>query len=134
SRKRKSMQAATEALSESGASPPRRSLVLELSLAAGLVLVYFAAARLGFALAYVAEQVTVVWLPAGISLAALVLFGIRFWPAVLLGAFLSNASTGVPLGVAGAIGVGNTLEALCAACLLHLVFNFDPRFARLRDA
>src|SRR5262245_8353808 len=39
--------------------------------------VYFGAAKLGLTMAFVAEQVTVVWPPSGIALATVILFGRR---------------------------------------------------------
>jgi integral membrane sensor domain MASE1 len=55
--------------------------------------VYFAAAKLGLSLAFVAEQVTVVWPPTGIALAALLLIGPNVWPGVALGAFAAIRPT-----------------------------------------
>ena len=57
-------------------------------------------ARLGFRLAFVAEQITTVWPPTGLALAALLLWGRSLWPAVWLGAFVANAGTGAPLWTA----------------------------------
>jgi CheY-like chemotaxis protein len=65
-----------------------------------LTAVYFAAAKVGLLLATVGAQVTLVWPPTGIALAALLLGGPRLWPGVVLGATLVNASTGVPLATA----------------------------------
>src|SRR2546421_551181 len=60
----------------------------------GIAALYFAAAKLGLRMAFEgAEQVTAVWPPTGIALAALLLFGLRFWPGVALGAFLVNLTT-----------------------------------------
>src|SRR5262249_18609589 len=46
----------------------------------------FGAARVGLSMAFVAEQVTAVWPPTGIALAALLLCGSRAWPGITLGA------------------------------------------------
>src|SRR5262249_26931138 len=108
---------------------PLRDLAGVLALAA----VYFGAAKLGFLLALVAEQVTVVWAPSGISLAALLLFGYRLWPGVALGAFLANATSNEPLAVACGIAVGNTLEAVIGAWLLHRLVGFSNALERLED-
>ena len=99
----------------------------------GLAAVYFGAAKLGLTLAVVAEQVTVVWPPSGISLAAVLVFGPRVWPGIALGAFLANATTSAPMTAAIGIAVGNTLEALCGAWLLHRVVHFNPALHRLKD-
>src|SRR4051812_31868185 len=93
--------------------PPRPWTYLAGVLA--LAAAYFAAAQLGFTLAFVAEQVTVVWPPSGIALAALLAGGFRLWPAVALGAFLANATAHEPLAVAAGIAAGNTLEAVLGA-------------------
>lgn len=105
------------------------SYVVQVAL---LAVLYFGAAKLGLTMAFVTEQVTAVWPPTGIALAALVIFGRRLWPAVTLGAFLANATANEPLGAAAGIAVGNTLEALLGAWLLRLV-GFDPALGRVKD-
>ena len=104
----------------------------ELGLALALALVYFGSAKLGLALAFSNESVTAIWPPTGIALAALVLWGRGLWPGVLLGAFLANVTTDVPVYTAAGIAVGNTLEAVVGAWLLERV-GFRPRLVRLRD-
>ncbi len=112
---------------------PIRSGRLEASIW-GLVLAaaYFASAKLGLTLAFSNESVTAVWPPTGIALAALVLWGRRLWPGVLLGAFLANVTTDVPVYTAAGIAVGNTLEAVVGAYLLDR-FGFRPTLQRLGD-
>src|SRR5262245_39269580 len=97
-----------------------------------LALAYFASAKLGLGLASATPSVTAVWPPTGIALAALVLWGRRLWPGVLLGAFLANVTTDVPVYTAAGIAVGNTLEAVVGAWLLDRV-GFRPTLDRLRD-
>ncbi len=99
----------------------------------GSALIYFAAAKLGLRFAFVAKQVTVVWPPTGIALAALLVLGPRAWPGITLGAFLANATLDQPLWTAGGIAVGNTLEAVAGAWLLHRL-GFRTTLDRLRDA
>ncbi len=83
-----------------------------------LALVYFASAKLGLELAFASPSVTAIWPPTGIALAALVLGGRGLWPGVLLGAFLANVTTDVPVYTAAGIAVGNTLEAVVGASLI----------------
>src|SRR4051794_16226074 len=83
-----------------------------------LALVYFGSAKLGLGLAFASPSVTAVWPPTGIALAALVLGRRDLWPGVLLGAFLANVTTDVPVYTAAGIAVGNTLEAFIGASLL----------------
>jgi anti-anti-sigma factor len=94
--------------------------------------VYFGSAKLGLALAYEQGNVTAIWPPTGIALAALVIWGYRFWPGVALGALLANATTDVPTLTTLGITAGNTLEALVGAALLAR-FDFRPSLARVRD-
>ena len=93
----------------------------------GVALVYFAAAKLGLSLAVEAPQISAVWPPTGIALAAVLRFGPRTLPAILAGAFLANAIVEQPLWVASGIAVGNTLEALCGAYLFtRIAVGSDP--------
>jgi signal transduction histidine kinase/ActR/RegA family two-component response regulator len=98
-----------------------------------LAAVYFGAAKLGLALAFQAEQVTAVWPPTGIALAAVLCFGYRVWPGIALGAFLANATASEPPATALGIATGNTLEALVGARLLHHVGRFHTSLDRLTD-
>ena len=82
-----------------------------------LALVYFAAAKLGLSLAAVHSNVTPVWPPTGIAIAALLIFGRRVWPGVFLGALATNVLTDIPAASAIGIAIGNTLEAVVAFCL-----------------
>jgi PAS domain S-box-containing protein len=105
----------------------REALVLVCIAAA-----YVGAAKLGLELSVARGVITPVWAPTGIALAALVLFGVRMWPAVALGAFVANATSGASLPEAAAIAVGNTLEAVVGALLL-LHVGFRPALDRVRD-
>ena len=104
-----------------------------VAIATVVAVSYLAAAKFGFGAAFLAEQVTTVWAPTGIAQAALLLYGIKLWPAVWLAAFTANAMTNVSLWAAGGIATGNTLEAVVAAWALSQLIGFDPAFARTRD-
>jgi PAS domain S-box-containing protein len=93
---------------------------------------YIGAAKLGLELSVAHGVITPVWPPTGIALAALLILGPRYWPAIALGAFVSNVTSGVSPEVAAAISVGNTLEALAAVYLLRRV-DFRPSLERARD-
>lgn len=97
-----------------------------------LALAYIVCAELGFSLAFATKQVTAVWPPTGVAVAALVLFGPRLWPGVFLGALISNALTNEPVWTAAAIAAGNTAAPSLAAVLLRRV-QFDPALERTRD-
>jgi len=91
---------------------------------AGLAAVYIVAARLGLSFHPVAGFATLVWPPTGIALAALLIFGTRLWPGVLIGAAITNLLIGGPLAVAVVSGVGNTLEAVAGVYVLRRVSGF----------
>ena len=111
---------------------PRAARTVAIAVALGVA--YAVAALLGFRAAFIAQQVTTVWAPTGIAQAALLLWGIKLWPAVWVGAFTANVLTDVPLWVAAGIATGNTLEAVAAAWILPRVLGFDPAFTRTRAA
>ena len=105
--------------------------LLRIALLAG---VYYGAAKLGLTLAFANRSVAARWPPTGIALAALVLWGYRYWPGVAIGALLANGWTGVPATeVVLGITLGNTLEALTGAYLLRRVGRFRSSLRRVRD-
>ncbi|HEX3263516.1 MAG TPA: MASE1 domain-containing protein [Solirubrobacterales bacterium] len=99
----------------------------------GLAAVYYGTAKLGLSLTFLNSSISAVWPPTGIALAALIFWGYRMWPGVLLGAFLANSWTGVPFYGAAGIAAGNTCEALAGAYLLRRVADFRPSLERVRD-
>jgi signal transduction histidine kinase len=80
---------------------------------------YFIAGKLGLMLASLHASASPVWPPAGIALAATLLFGYRVWPAIFVGAFLVNVTTAGNVATSLAIATGNTLEALVASWLVN---------------
>src|SRR5260370_35190574 len=61
---------------------------------------------------------TPVWPNTGLARAAMLILGIRVWPAVLVGAFLANLTTAGSGATSLGIAVGNTLEAVVGAYLV----------------
>ena len=84
-----------------------------------LIFVYFIAGKFGLMLASLHVSASPVWPPAGIALAALLVFGYRAWPAIFVGAFLVNVTTAGNVATSLAIASGNTLEAVCGAWLVN---------------
>ena len=118
----------------------RRKTVLDshsplrwLGLLAMVLAGYVTAAVVGFQFAFAAEQITTVWAPTGIALAALLLGGIGLWPAVFAGALFANAGTSAPLWTAFVIAAGNTLEAVAAVWWLRTRHGFQSRLQRTSD-
>jgi PAS domain S-box-containing protein len=100
---------------------PRTALTVLRWLARALALAaaYFVVAKIGLRYATIGPSISPVWPPTGLAVAALVLLGPRYWPAILLGAFLANATTSIPVLAAAGIACGNTAEAILAAYLLR---------------
>ncbi len=94
---------------------------------------YVAAGKLGLALAFENPSVSPVWPPTGIALAALLVLGRRFWPAVWVGAFIVNITTTGTAGTSLVIATGNTLEAVLGAWLITRFANGRRAFESTRD-
>ncbi|HZZ00933.1 MAG TPA: SpoIIE family protein phosphatase [Candidatus Baltobacteraceae bacterium] len=94
--------------------------------------VYVGCAELGFSVAFTTKQVTAVWPPTGIAVAALVLWGWRLWPGVFAGALISNALAAEPLWAAAAIATSNTAAPLLTSILLRRA-DFQRTLERARD-
>ena len=113
-------------------SPAARSILRDAFRVALLAAAYWAAAWLGLRYVTIGHSVSLVWPPAGLAFAALVLFGPRIWPGVTLGAFLANAMTPIPLAAAVGIALGNTGEALVAALILRRMAGSRPQLEEPR--
>jgi len=95
-----------------------------------LTAVYFAAGKLGLSMAVVNDSASAVWPPAGLAVGALMILGVRVWPAVAVGAFLVNFTTSHLVGASLVIAVGNTLEALAGWWLVSRFASGDKAFER----
>lgn len=94
---------------------------------------YYATARLGLLQQLVRGQVTPLWPPTGIAIAALLVFGVRIWPGIALGALAVNITIGPSLLPVLAIAAGNTVAPVCSYLMLRRA-GFRDELDRLRDA
>ena len=83
---------------------------------------YYGAAKLGQTLRYTAS-VSAIWPPAGLGIAALYLWGLRWWPGVLLGELVVNGElllddSSFPIGSLLGQQTGNMAEIVVGALLL----------------
>lgn len=97
-----------------------------------LAAVYYCSAVLGQSFAYSINKISLVWPPVGVSLAALIVFGLDLWPGVTIGALLATVTTQPTLFIALGITLGNTIEAIGAVYLLNL-FEFKRSFESVKD-
>jgi len=90
---------------------------------------YFIFAKLGLRLASINPSASPIWAPSGIALAAVLLGGIRIWPAVFIAAFAANITTAGTLPASLLIAGGNTLAALVGAYLIGRLSGGVETFA-----
>jgi signal transduction histidine kinase len=115
------------------AAPDHSRRFRTLLIAGIFAVVYFVAGKLSLKLAFLHASASPVWPPAGIALAALLLFGIRLWPAIFIGAFLVNLTTAGNIFTSLGIATGNTLEAVIGAWLIQRFASGLSVFERAYD-
>ncbi len=103
----------------------------DLLPALGTVILYFLSVRLNLMLIPSGNSVALFWPASGIALAALLVYGIRLWPAVVLGSLLGNLSDGFLSSLE--ISAGATLEAVVGAWYLHRFPAFNLSLTSIMD-
>ena len=101
------------------------------ALIIGLTVVYYLAGRAGlhfFGLLH--PSASAIWIPTGIAIASLLIFGYRVWPAIFTGALLVNLTTQGSLLTSLGMAAGNTLEGILAAYLVGRFAGGTAAFAR----
>ena len=95
---------------------------------------YFVGGMLGKEAEFTTHKVSLVWPPAGIALGAILLFGHRFWPGVVLGTIMFSLMNGTPPGIfmLGTV-LGSTMGALVCAYLLERFVKFNNSMERVGD-
>src|SRR6202142_4746102 len=79
---------------------------------------YFVLAKLGLRLAWINPSASPIWAPTGLALAAVLLGGLRIWPAIFVAAFAANATTAGTLATSALIALGHTLEGVVGGYLI----------------
>lgn len=97
-----------------------------------LCLLYSASGIIGLRINAVATFATLIWLPSGIALTTMLLFGYKVWPAIAIGAVIVNITTGASIPISLCIALGNTSEIIIATYLLKTL-QFQYAMQRLRD-
>ena len=105
----------------------------DVTVFAILTAIYVVAGKLGLRLAFVHASATAVWPPTGIAIAAFLIFGLRVWPAILIGAFLVNVTTAGTVLTSIGLGIGNTLEGIVGAYLVNRFAGGRNAFERAPD-
>jgi len=97
-----------------------------------VALAYFVSGRLGLAIPYVDTHITLIWLPTGIALAALMRWGYNCWPGIFLGALATNYMLDSSPLQDISIALGYTLAPMLAAKSLRR-FGFHTELDRAYD-
>ena len=98
-----------------------------------LVVAYLVAAKVGLVFGTVSSSATIFWPPGGIALAALLLGGISYLPAVLFASSITAVMVGASPLFALGFSVGNTLETFIGYSLLTRCNYLDLSLNRPRD-
>src|SRR2546427_12148230 len=104
-----------------------------IGVIAALATSYVLAGQLGLSFAAVNPSATPLWPPTGLALAALLLFGDRVWPGILIGALAVNLRVNESFPPALAIPVRNTLEVVVARFLVRRCPRGPAAFERPPD-
>jgi signal transduction histidine kinase len=102
-----------------------------------LAAAYYGAAKVGQTLRYTAS-VSAIWPPAGLGIAALYLWGIRWWPGVLLGEIVVNGDlllhdSTFPIGSLLGQQTGNMAEIVVGALLLRRLIGPNAAMDRVEQ-
>ena len=111
-----------------------------LRYAGGVLLLaaaYYGAAKVGQTLRYTAS-VSAIWPPAGLGIAALYLWGLRWWPGVLLGEIVVNGElllddSAFPIGSLLGQQAGNMAEIIVGALLLRRLLGPNAAMDRVEQ-
>lgn len=74
-----------------------------------------------------------VWIPAGIGLGVLLVFGLRYWPFIFIAATFGEISGAHSALMAMQLATGSVLSFIVAAILLERYLKFDLYFESLQD-
>jgi signal transduction histidine kinase len=102
-----------------------------------LAAAYYGAAKVGQTLRYTAS-VSAIWPPAGLGIAALYLWGLRWWPGVLLGELIVNGElllddSTFPIGSVLGQQTGNMAEIIVGALLLRRLIGPNAAMDRVEQ-
>lgn len=109
-----------------------RSVRISALQIAAIAAGYFGVAQIGFFQRIETGNIYLVWPPIGLALAALVLWGVRVWPGIMIGALLVNLASGRSVLFAFLMSLAPTIGVTGAALILR-ARQFRPDVIRLRD-
>ena len=129
------LTASRSALTRTTARGLRRPLVRYVGGLVLLAAAYYAAAKVGQTLRFTVP-VSAIWPPAGLGIAALYLWGMRWWPGVVLGEIVVNGElllddSTFPIGSLLGQQTGNMAEVIVGALLLRRLIGPNAAMDRV---
>jgi diguanylate cyclase (GGDEF)-like protein/PAS domain S-box-containing protein len=122
---------------------PKRWFAPYVVAVALLAVSYFVAGKLALLLAIPPGYATAVWPASGIALGALLQYGCRFWPGILIGSFLVNIDTALDTSnavaallttsLAASVGVGAALQAVVGCALIRRFVDLGADLVQTRS-
>ncbi len=106
-----------------------RSYWLGIVAIAGL---YLLAGEVALRLHELGAWLSLIWVPSGLGLAIVLLYGPRWWPGIAVGTFLVVVIRHHPV-VALVTMTTETIEILISYYVLHELLDFRPQLDRVRD-
>ena len=99
----------------------------------GLALLYALLSLFVMSNLSIGGNISPVWLPSGLGLAALILGGKKYWPGIFVGAMASYLAAGRSVPVSFFVALSNVLEPLLAVWLLFHFKRFDRQLQHVID-
>ncbi len=93
---------------------------------------YYLTAKLGLSIPFIGSQITLIWLPTGISIAGLYRFSWKMAIPIFASAFYINYETNPSISLACLVAFGNTAGPVLAAYFLKY-YKFHHTFPRRKD-
>lgn len=98
-----------------------------------LALACYLAVELGLQFTFLSPHVSLFNLATGVGVGALIVYGIRYWPGVLLGVTFGYYLNQEAASLAVAVATGVTLEAVVSAYILKRFFHLDNSLEYIPD-
>lgn len=76
---------------------------------------------------------SIIWIPAGIGLSVLLIFGTRYWPFIFIAAVIGEMGGGHHFWMATLLATGSTTGFLAAIFILKSISRFNPQLRSISD-
>lgn len=98
-----------------------------------LTLACYLAVELGLKFTFLSAHVSLFNLATGVGVGALIVYGIRYWPGILIGVAFGYYLNNETAGLAIAVAAGVMLESIVSAYILRRYFHLDHSLEYIPD-